>query len=314
VNYEDEDYVRFYTRDTVSWRALGWEGQAVLSLMLHGKFDRSGVFDCDGHDPSHAVTIVTGLPVEVTSVGLKRLLDSRAWVERDGKLIWPKFIHAQTCRRSDKARQRESREKRRAEALGQPVTDCDQPSHAVTTGVPVVTNVSLSLAEQSRADPNQAEIPLPPLDGKPDPEPADTKSVDLSEETPIPANFQLHPGAVTTLSKALGFSEDVIREAVRDFVGYWTIGRGMGQARSHWQSKCRERIRNDKDSGKLAEIARKLGESQPGETNTAAIERNQARIDADRAAQRARDRAEAEARGIAVTLPVKTLLGGIGNG
>jgi hypothetical protein len=49
-------------------------------------------------------------------------------------------------------------------------------------------------------------------------------------------------------------------------------------------------------------------------TNPAAVARDQARIDADRAAQRARDRAEVEARGIAVTLPVKTLLGGIGNG
>lgn len=161
MNYEDEDYVRFYTRDTVSWRALGWEGQAVLALMLHGKFDRSGVFDCDGHDPSHAVTIVTGLPVDVTVTGLKRLLDSKTWVERDGKLVWPNFVHAQTCRRSDKARQRESREKRRAEALGHSVTSRDGESQAVTAEPSKVTNVSLSLAEQSRAE--DPPTPLGPV-------------------------------------------------------------------------------------------------------------------------------------------------------
>lgn len=162
MNYEDEDYVRFYTRDTVSWKALGWEGQAVLSLMLHGKFDRSGIFDCDGHDPSHAVTIVTGLPPEIVSVGLKRLLDSKVWVERDGKVVWPKFVHAQSCRRSDKARQRESREKRRSEALGQPVTDSDQPSQPVTRGHTESQPVTPSLAEPSRAEDPPTPLPAEP--------------------------------------------------------------------------------------------------------------------------------------------------------
>lgn len=161
MNYEDEDYVRFYTRDTVSWMALGWEGQAVLSLMLHGKFDRAGVFDCDGHTASHAVTLVTRLPEEVAAAGLKRLLDSKTWVHRDGKIIWPKFIEAQTCRRSDRVRQRESRENRKKEALGQPVTAGDighTESHASQSVTP------------SRAEPSRAEdppTPLPPVTPKP---------------------------------------------------------------------------------------------------------------------------------------------------
>lgn len=160
MNYEDEDYVRFYTRDTVSWIGLGWEGQCVLSLMLHGKFDRSGVFDCDGHDPSHAVTLVTRVPAEIAAAGLARLLESGTWVLRDGRIVWPKFVEAQTCRRSDKARQRESREKRRSDALGtsgdipsQPVTKPPQP---VTPGDEKSQPVTPSRAEQSRA-----EIPLP---------------------------------------------------------------------------------------------------------------------------------------------------------
>lgn len=105
MNYPDEDYVRYYTRETVSWRALGWEGQTVLALMLHGNFDRSGVFDCDGHQPSHAVTLVTGLPAEVVETGLRRLLEAKTWVLMEGRLVWPKFIEAQTCRRTDRARQ-----------------------------------------------------------------------------------------------------------------------------------------------------------------------------------------------------------------
>lgn len=151
MNYEDEEYVRYYVRDTVSWRALGWEGQTVLALLLHGKFDRSGVFDCDGHDPSQAVTLVTGLPESVTSVGLERLLKVHTLVLRDGKIVWPKYVHAQGCRRSDKARQRESRDKRRGDALGENVTD-------VTSGHTESQPVTLSRAEQSRAE----DPPKPP--------------------------------------------------------------------------------------------------------------------------------------------------------
>lgn len=166
VNYEDEDYVRYYTRDTVSWRALGWEGQTVLALMLHGKFDRSGVFDCDGHDPSQAVTLVTGVPTQVTVVGLERILASKTWVLRDGKLVWPKFVHAQSCRRSDRARQRESREKRRGDALGENVTDvtsCHSESQHVTPSL-----AKPSLAEDPPKPPRgrkrqRAKLPEVPI-------------------------------------------------------------------------------------------------------------------------------------------------------
>lgn len=155
MNYEDEDYVRYYTRDTVSWMALGWEGQTVLALMLHGKFDRSGVFDCDGHTPSQAVTLVTRVPSEVVDVGIKRLLESKTWVHRDGKLVWPKFLDAQNCRRSDRLRQRESREKRQKSALGQDVT----PGDIGHTASHPSQDVTLSLAEQSRAE--DPPTPLP---------------------------------------------------------------------------------------------------------------------------------------------------------
>ena len=174
MNYEDEEYVRYYTRETVGWKALGWEGQAVLALMLHGKFDRSGVFDCDGHDPSHAVTLVTGAPIEVTAVGLKRLTDCGAWVIVGGRIVWPKYVHAQSCRRTDKARQRESRDKRRVDALNPTVTNSDDPSHAVTGGHKLSL---LAEAEQSRA-----EKPLKP------PRVARRKRSQLSE-TPIPVPF-----------------------------------------------------------------------------------------------------------------------------
>jgi hypothetical protein len=65
VNWGDEEYVRLYVRDTVTWKLLGWEGRTVLLHMLRGKFDRSGVFVTGGHTLSRAVTAATDLPPDV---------------------------------------------------------------------------------------------------------------------------------------------------------------------------------------------------------------------------------------------------------
>jgi hypothetical protein len=105
-----------------------------------------------------------------------------------------------------------------------------------------------------------------PSPAQPSPEDQQQSASDSDLETPIPMNFELHPSAVASLSKSLGFSEAVILEAAREFVGYWTIGGGMGQKRDHWQRRCRDDIRRKKDSGKLADIAKQLGASSaPGE-------------------------------------------------
>ena len=158
MNYPDEDYVRFYTRDTITWLALEYEGQAILSLMLHGRFNRSGIFDCGGHDPSHAVTLATRCPQDVAKVGLKRLLDTGTWVLNNGKIIWPQYVLAQTCKRSDRSRKRESRENLANEAMG-------NPSHAVTRGH------TRSHAVTPKPKPKQKPKPKPKPKGRESPPP-----------------------------------------------------------------------------------------------------------------------------------------------
>ena len=159
MNFEDESYVRLYTRDTATWNLLGWEGQTVLLHMLRDKFDRAGVFDLGCHEPSRAVTAVTRLPEFVTSIGVAAVLREGVWVVRDGKLVWPKYVEAQRCKRSDRARQAESRRNRRDSALlkitpttSQNVTashEQSQPSQSVT----------LSCTELSCTDLNPPLIP-----------------------------------------------------------------------------------------------------------------------------------------------------------
>ncbi len=44
LKWDDERYVRLYTRDTSTWLRLTWEGRFVLMALLR-KLDRSGNLD-----------------------------------------------------------------------------------------------------------------------------------------------------------------------------------------------------------------------------------------------------------------------------
>jgi hypothetical protein len=76
------------------------------------EFDRAGVFEV-GTDAAEAIEVVTRLPLKVIKIGLERLLKTGTWELNGSVLVWPKFMEAQTAIRSDKARQRDLRARRR---------------------------------------------------------------------------------------------------------------------------------------------------------------------------------------------------------
>lgn len=144
MNYEDEHYVRLYTRDTKTWLKLGWEGQAVLSLLLR-KVDKAGVLD-DVDDPVPDISLITGVPEGIVEIALPRLLrvgkDGQSTIEIVGsKLVFPNYIEAQTAIRSDKVRAQEYRGRRRAQArhvtpppdASHTITENHEPSRSVTS-------------------------------------------------------------------------------------------------------------------------------------------------------------------------------------
>jgi hypothetical protein len=126
MHWEDERYVRVYTRDTIGWKALKWQGQTVVMHLLR-KVDRAGVFSCEGFDPAEAVAEITGLPEEVVAVGLQRAIERETIVRTpNGDLLFPNFIKAQDTPATDAQRARESRARRRDRALrGATVTERD---------------------------------------------------------------------------------------------------------------------------------------------------------------------------------------------
>ena len=143
MDWRNEAYVRVYTRDTTNWKRLGWDGQCVM-MQLFRKVDRAGTLDLGGLDPWEAVALHTGAPEDVAKRGIASILRVEAAKVIGGLLVFPNFIEAQECSKSDKLRAKESRERhRRGEsqdvtAPSQNVTpesqDVTLPSQAVTSG------------------------------------------------------------------------------------------------------------------------------------------------------------------------------------
>jgi hypothetical protein len=141
LNFEDEDYRRLYVRRTVTSKRLGWEGRAVRNEMLT-EFDRAGVWEFTD-DAAADIADLVDLPLEVVQAGLTRLLATKTWVMGDGKIVWPSYVEGQNCVRSDRLRQQESRDRRRAEALSdQKTSQVDQSRHAPSRPSQVSRNVT----------------------------------------------------------------------------------------------------------------------------------------------------------------------------
>src|ERR1044071_3691154 len=115
MDFSDEPYVRKYTRKTLTWKLLGWEGRAVLDAML-GEFDAAGLFAIRG-DAAVCISAVTDIPIEVVRTGLARLVETETWVVGARGITWPSYEEAQNGRRSDRLRRRESRRARSAQAV-----------------------------------------------------------------------------------------------------------------------------------------------------------------------------------------------------
>jgi hypothetical protein len=171
VNFEDEHYVRIYTRDTKTWLRWGWEGQAVFALTAR-KLDALGRLSVD--DPVADVALLTGMPEDVVRVGLKRVLASGALVAHEGYLECPNWIDGQTATKSDSARCREYRARLKARRViprGERYPDTgrvevdtkhvarDTPRVEVDTKRPCSTQGDIGSSNPTQPNPDQIRLP-----------------------------------------------------------------------------------------------------------------------------------------------------------
>lgn len=158
MDWENERYVRVYTRDTIDWVALGWEAQSLFLLLIR-KVDRSGVLEVGKHG-ARGVAGLIGMPVDVVERALAVLTADGCVTICDGCLLMPNFIEAQEAKQSDKQRQKECRDKRRADAKSRNVTRQSRnvteghgQSHAVTDGHTLSPQPSLASQSNQPGDP-----------------------------------------------------------------------------------------------------------------------------------------------------------------
>lgn len=187
MDWENERYVRLYTRDTVEWEMWRWEARALWPQIMR-KLDRSGRLVLGKHGVRGLAALVK-LPLEVVQPGLEGdggLLDDGCVVLEGDVLYAPNFVPAQEAKKSDRQRKAEERERKRA--AGQDVTESHEPSEPVTkrdtesrnvtdgheTGQKVTIGhtasqpVTPSLAQPSLAEPKISHSSNSP-NGEPDP-------------------------------------------------------------------------------------------------------------------------------------------------
>jgi hypothetical protein len=169
MDWSNEDYVRMYTRETADDLELSWEALALWRAMLC-KFDRSGVIPVRNGWPS--IARMVRMPVDVVErAGTELVTDGRVRVTKHG-FVAPNFTEAQTASKSDKARQQESRDRRRAAAMVKvhEITSAGHTaSHGVTKRDAESQNVTLTSALLAVAEAPVTSLPLksPPAAGTP---------------------------------------------------------------------------------------------------------------------------------------------------
>ena len=158
MRWEDERYVRLYTRDTATWKLLSWQGRALLPLLLR-KADRLGLVDLEG-DSVEGVAALVDIPPEVVAPGLtgpNGLLARGVVVEVPGGLAFPRYTEAQEARASDRLRAQDYRARKTVthrDEASRTVTDRHDSSHGVTRRHPASHGVTPSLASPSLAKQN----------------------------------------------------------------------------------------------------------------------------------------------------------------
>lgn len=176
MDWENERYVRVYIRDSSDLLVVGPIGRAVFWELLR-KVDRAGVIETKGD--LEVMPELLRVPMEWWEYALPKLVKRELIEVTDKAIVIPNYLEAQEAKSSDKQRQRDSRERRRAKTLkkesvneSQPVTSVDDSvtkcrktsepvtvRPAVTGGVDIAgQNVTPSLAEPCLAEPSLADI------------------------------------------------------------------------------------------------------------------------------------------------------------
>ena len=231
LNFEDEPYVRVYSRKTLTFKRLGWEGRTVLwHLMLEA--DRSGVIDVGLGDAIEAVADIIELPVEVVRVGLERLASHGVTERHEASLVITNFIEAQEAKRPDRVRAKEYRQRHRAEK--RKTTPPNNPDEYAETVTP---RHAPSQTVTDRHSPIAPIAPIAPLAGEAEPPTTATE-------------FTMHVGWSPTQQTVAGMviagvADWAIVELVGRYRVHFVADPGELRSEAEWNQSCAKWVLGD---------------------------------------------------------------------
>lgn len=103
-------------RDTATWNDLGFEGQTALMHLLRRANLAGAVYLPGGWEPWQAATQLCGVPEAIARAGVARLLELGCALVEAGRLVFPRYVAAQSAAASAAQRQREHRARQKIEA------------------------------------------------------------------------------------------------------------------------------------------------------------------------------------------------------
>ncbi len=165
MRWEDERYVRIYTRDTGDWLALSFEAQALF-LMLLRKLDRIGELPLGKRGKRAIGACVGHAGVASLDSALDELLEDGCVCMKDASTLFvPNFLKAQEISKTPAERKREQRERdaEAAAAASRLVTGShamSRESHERVTGHEMSPRAVPSQSVPSQSNPPPPEKPV----------------------------------------------------------------------------------------------------------------------------------------------------------
>lgn len=286
MRWNEEPYVRLYTRDTTNWMLLSWEARGVLVLLMR-KLSRSGSLSVDPQMRGLAKLI--DVPMATVTRAVTELLNTETLTLTGDVLSFPNFPEAQEALRPRSPAERQSAYRERvnsAKAHQKPDSsrrtsrhdDRDARYEGVTerNGRYVLSPSSASSA--SSADPSSA---VGGVGGKAGTPHSKKRSRGPKRPpAPPPAKGCALPEGWTPDEELLGELRTELgvdpMGSVPRFVDHHRQATGRGARSRDWSAKFRNWVRKDASDGKLESLKphRTMSEAVPStSTEKPAIER-----------------------------------------
>lgn len=256
MNYETEPWYKLYIRESTEDKVLPVLNRALRDFLLRfakGREDPTilGKTTNPGEDLARALGAHQTEACQLVEF-VQSMLDDGFLSHRKGRLWITNFVRAQEARTPGARRQKAYRAKHPKSRKGDaPETDASvtpEPESDVT----VASRVTLQerREEKRREETKRDETTRAPEHSSGSPEFADGDEAEAMCATDLEQRA-VAVGIPRMLAQRLRVSEAVVVHEIREFVGYWTIGAGAGQKRSHWLKKLREHVRQRHAKGQL---------------------------------------------------------------